>query len=98
MLITPTLEDVRLELARRGVGVSKHQTGAMWAPLPGPQTLAYHSPADELFYGGAGGGGKTDLILGLALTAHTSSIIFRREFSQFRGPEGIIERSREIIG
>ena len=28
-----------------------------WQPLPGPQTVAYHSPADELFYGGAGGGG-----------------------------------------
>lgn len=71
---------------------------ALWAPLPGPQTLAYVSEADELFYGGGGGGGKTDLGLGCAVTQHRSSIIFRREFSQFRGPEGIIERSRQIIG
>lgn len=29
-----------------------------WRPLPGPQTMAYHSKADILFYGGAAGGGK----------------------------------------
>lgn len=70
----------------------------LWVPNPGPQTDAYTSLADELFYGGAGGGGKTDLTLGLAATAHTSSIIYRREFAQFRGPEGIISRSKQIIG
>ena len=30
---------------------------AIWFPNPGPQTLAYESPADELFYGGSAGGG-----------------------------------------
>ena len=44
-----------------------------WVPNPGPQTDAYFSPADELFYGGQSGGGKTDLGLGLALTAHRRS-------------------------
>ena len=39
----------------------------IWAPLPGPQSDAYDSPADVLLYGGAAGGGKTDLLLGLAL-------------------------------
>src|SRR5262245_44455109 len=29
-----------------------------WLPNPGPQTLAYFSPADILLYGGQGGGGK----------------------------------------
>jgi hypothetical protein len=94
----PTLEEIRAERARREAGVAKVQTQAIWAPLPGPQTLAYTSLADELFYGGAPGGGKSDLALGLALTAHTKSIIFRREFSMFRGPDGLIERSRQIIG
>ena len=37
-----------------------------WSPLPGQQTIAYHSPADILFYGGAAGGGKTDLLVGVA--------------------------------
>ena len=30
---------------------------SIWIPQPGPQTEAYNSPADELFYGGAQGGG-----------------------------------------
>ncbi len=67
----------------------------LWIPLPGPQTDAYHSAADELFYGGAAGGGKTDLAIGLAVTAHRRSRIFRRESTQLLG---IIDRSREIIG
>ena len=58
-----------------------------WRPLPGPQTLAFHSKADVLFYGGAAGGGKTDLLLGLAHTAHDVSIIFRREYPQLAGIE-----------
>jgi hypothetical protein len=70
----------------------------IWTPLPGPQTLAYYSEADILFFGGAGGGGKSDLLLGLATTAQHSSVIFRTEFAQFRGPDGIIERSKELLG
>jgi len=95
---TPTPEQLRAERARRDAGVAPKQIQKLWGPLPGPQTLAYHSQADELFYGGAPGGGKSDLALGLAITAHHNSIIFRREFSMFRGPEGLIERSRQIIG
>lgn len=67
----------------------------LWRPFPGPQTEAFRSEADELFYGGAAGGGKTDLLLGLALTAHRDSIIFRREYPQLKG---ILKRSREIVG
>lgn len=69
-------------------------SGPIWEPIPdSPQRAAYESEADELFYGGAAGGGKTDLLLGLAGTRHTRSIIFRRIFPSARG---IIERSREI--
>jgi hypothetical protein len=50
-----------------------------WVPQPGPQTLAYYSEADELLYGGAVGGGKSDLLLGLASVEHRRSIIFRRQ-------------------
>lgn len=49
-----------------------------WYPNPGPQTEAYFCEADELYYGGQAGGGKTDLILGLAYNEHLSSLILRR--------------------
>jgi hypothetical protein len=46
-----------------------------WIPTIGPQYDAFHSPADELFFGGAAGSSKTDLGLGLALTAHSRSLM-----------------------
>jgi hypothetical protein len=49
-----------------------------WRPQQGPQAQAYLSLADELYYGGAAGGGKTQLLIGLALTAHRDSLILRR--------------------
>lgn len=68
---------------------------ALWVPQDGPQYAAYHSLADILFYGGAAGGGKTDLLMGLALTAQEHSIIFRREAVQLIGIE---ERMTKIVG
>lgn len=64
-----------------------------WRPLPGPQTVAFNSQATITGYGGAAGGGKTDLALGLALSCHQKVAIFRQE-----GPEleGIIERLTEL--
>lgn len=56
----------------------------LWRPDPNnhPQCEAYLHLADELFYGGQAGGGKTDLLLGLALTAHRKSLILRRQVTQ----------------
>ena len=66
----------------------------VWQPFPGkPQVWADHRPVDELFDGGAGGAGKSDLLLGLAGTAHKRALILRREFPRLRA---LIERSREI--
>lgn len=69
--------------------------GRVWMPLVGPQTEALNSKADILFYGGAAGGGKTDLICGAALTQHIRTIIFRREGTQL---QGIYQRLDEILG
>ncbi len=68
---------------------------ALWRPIPIQQSEAYWSLADEIFYGGAAGGGKSDLLLGLAFTQHRRSIIYRREYPQLKA---LIERSREIVG
>ena len=67
----------------------------LWTPLEGPQLAAYTSKADILLYGGAAGGGKTDLAIGLALTQHRRTRIFRREGTQL---EGVIDRMEELIG
>src|SRR5262245_64476718 len=67
----------------------------LWTPQPGPQTLAYNHPADVIGYGGAAGGGKTDLAIGLALTKHKKSLLLRRELCNTRA---IIDRTREILG
>jgi hypothetical protein len=66
-----------------------------WIPNKGPQLAAYNSEADIVFYGGAAGGGKTDLLLGLAHTSHRQSIIFRRENVQLMAIE---QRSRVMFG
>lgn len=50
----------------------------VWIPNPGPQTEAYYCDADELFYGGQAGGGKSALAVGLAITAHERALILRR--------------------
>lgn len=67
----------------------------VWLPLEGPQTMAYLSQADVIGYGGAAGGGKTDLMAGLSLIMHKRVLIVRREKAQ---TDGIVQRIEEIIG
>ena len=69
--------------------------GRKWLPNPGAQTEAYFSPADELFYGGQAGGGKSDLLIGLALEEHTISRIFRK---QHNDRQALIERMSDVLG
>lgn len=47
-------------------------------PNPGPQSEAYLSDADELYFGGAAGGGKSFLLIGLGVTCHRNTLILRR--------------------
>lgn len=69
--------------------------GRIWVPNPGPQTTAFFSEADEVFYGGQAGGGKTDLITGLALTEHERSLILRRQSSD---TTAVVDRIAEVLG
>lgn len=57
--------------------------------------MAYNSTADIIGYGGAAGGGKTDLACGKALTQHQKVLVLRREATQLTG---IIDRFTELIG
>jgi len=76
-------------------GIAPEQGPKLWVPNPGPQSAAFHSLADDLFYGGAAGGGKSDLILGLGVEAHYRSVIFRREFPELTE---LMERAEELVG
>lgn len=67
----------------------------LWRPLPGPQSMAFDSDADIIGYGGAAGGGKTDLAIGLAAQKHHKVMIIRRESPQL---QGVIARIEELLG
>jgi len=67
----------------------------VWSPQKGPQMRAYFSEADQLGFGGAAGGGKTDLACGLALTAHQRVLYVRRQKVQ---TEGFVQRIAQILG
>jgi hypothetical protein len=66
-----------------------------WIPNPGPQLAALESEADEIFYGGQAGGGKTDLIVGLASDYHTRSLILRRTNVE---ANALFDRFLEVFG
>jgi len=75
--------------------IAKDKQDLVWVPNPGPQTEAYDSLADEVFYGGQAGGGKTDLGLGLALTRHKRSLLLRRTNKE---ANGLVDRMQEMLG
>jgi hypothetical protein len=61
------------------------------------QAVAHEAFADELLYGGAAGGGKTDYLIGEVLATlltfdRSNGGIFRRTFADLARPGGIIER------
>ena len=72
----------------------------VWAPQSGPQTLLLTCPVEDILFGGARGGGKSDALLGDWI-AHASrshgwarGVIFRRTTPQL---EEIIQRSKELF-
>ncbi len=73
------------------------ELSAKWLPDPRnePQLQAYYSDADLMLFGGAAGGGKSDLLCGVALNNHQNSVIFRKQSTDLRGIE---ERLIELAG
>jgi len=84
---------VMLEEAKREAAERAERVAGAWQPDPGPQTNAFNSPADVIGYGGAAGGGKSDLLIGMCSTQQHKSIIFRREYPQIKD---IIARALEV--
>jgi hypothetical protein len=70
-------------------------TDQIWTPLPGPQSLAFESKATIIGYGGAAGGGKTDLAIGLSLTKHRKIGIFRQTGTELTA---ITDRLGDLLG
>ncbi len=65
-----------------------------WLPQEGPQEEAFFSEADTVLYGGAAGGGKTDLAIGVSILNHSQCLFIRREAKQLGA---VLDRIAQII-
>jgi hypothetical protein len=87
-----------IEPANRHRYTRAKQTAAkaikFWEPNAGRQTQAHESLADVTGYGGAAGGGKSDLLLGTAAKQHWRSAIYRRHYTDL---SDLITRGDEIF-
>lgn len=72
----------------------------IWEPQPGPQTKLLECPIEDVLFGGARGGGKTDGMLGDWVShasehgQHAKGIFFRREMPQL---DDAISRAKELF-
>jgi hypothetical protein len=67
---------------------------ALWTPQSKVQWQAILCQADELYFGGSAGGGKTFLLIGMAIELHQHSAIFRRTYPNLTE---IIRETRNIL-
>lgn len=101
--MTALLDDILARLSslpeaeRRAIeeDAVKATAGMQFIPSAGAQLMAYRSRADILLYGGKPGGGKTSLIIGLALNEHDRSLIVRKQFTDL---EGVTDNAKGIVG
>lgn len=97
--ILAKLTALPIEEQKKAIAMAEEGTrGMVIVPNPGPQTMAYNSKADLLYYGGSAGGGKTILLLALAANEHRVSRLFRRHFKDIDGEGGMVEALAESLG
>lgn len=91
------MEHLFLREIAKGLLEGEEPRPVLWQPDPQniPQQLAFESLADETFYGGSAGGGKSDLGEGVCIEQGRRSIMFRRHFNDL---DWLETRSKEIIG
>ncbi|MFZ9585579.1 MAG: hypothetical protein ACO280_11580, partial [Pseudohongiellaceae bacterium] len=75
--------------------VAADMQSAVWRAQAGPQSLAFGCTADVLGFGGAAGGGKTDLMVGKALMQHQRAFIVRKNGTEHTG---FVDRLTELLG
>ena len=77
--------------------LEEHAKPDVWAPHPDnqPQIDAFNSEADIIGFGGAAGGGKSDLACGLATTQHQRVGIFKQTGTELTP---IVDRIAAILG
>lgn len=72
----------------------------VWRPQRGPQSLLIACPADDILFGGARGGGKTDALLGDAgiysqqHAPHFRGMLIRRTYDEL---DEVVARSQELF-
>lgn len=75
--------------------VTAANAGRKIVPTAGPQRQAYNSKADILLFGGEPGGGKTGLLLALALNEHERSLLMRRQYTDL---DAMVEEAIKFNG
>ena len=82
------------------MGASESQLKVIWKAQPGPQSHLIACPVDEVFFGGARGGGKTEASIGDWLQhasqygQNATGVFFRRKFKQL---EEVVARSKQLF-
>ncbi|KKK72224.1 hypothetical protein LCGC14_2906040, partial [marine sediment metagenome] len=73
----------------------------LWEPQEGPQTVFFYSEEDEVGYGGAAGGGKSDGLLGASVRqiSHPMyrALILRRTLRELKKADGLIDKSHRLF-
>lgn len=89
------LKGTAAELQRDGFPVN-----LVWRPQAGPQSLLIACPADDILFGGARGGGKTDALLGdagiysQAYAPHFRGLLIRRTYDEL---DEVVARSQDLF-